>query len=61
VNNELEGMSKEALVAQFEGLSQHLSGWNHEIHAQSQSGLLVEIRTRDLIKKKQEYYPFRLL
>jgi hypothetical protein len=38
VNNELEIIWKEAIVAQFEAISQHLPEENEENHKKPQSG-----------------------
>jgi hypothetical protein len=57
MNDELESIWKDAVVACFKVLSQHLPGWtekNHEKPPVRIAGLRAEIWNRDLPNTKQE-------
>jgi hypothetical protein len=56
INNELERIWKEVVVAYFEVLSQHLPGGGWKSHEKDQSGLSVRLG-QDSNQERHEYEP----
>jgi hypothetical protein len=63
MNNELERIWKEDVVAQFKILAQHLPGRTKKSHKRTQSGMLVSgqrFEPWDFLKNKQYCQPLGL-